>query len=133
MIFDKDDPIGYKLICIFSWICILFMIFYIVGSAYVEIQFYRAIPFKCEATLIRNDYIASTRSTHVAPIFSTNGKTSMAVYSTGHSEIFTTIWDCGKYGNIVSDSEHIFRYAKAKSILLLKELGSEIRIYDIER
>lgn len=96
-----------------------------------EIAFYRAPSFPVRATLLSQDFIPSTRQTHVAPVFSGKGRMSMAVYSTGHSERYTTMWDCGKYGRLTSDQERVFRFAQEESVLLLKQVGNETRIWDI--
>lgn len=116
-------------ITIFLIVCIACMS----SCIHTEYKFYK-IPYeKCHALLLNVDYKPSTKEYHSAPIFNLKGGMSYAWYSTGHSEKHITIWDCGKYGTITSDDEHIFRFAKKESVLHIKEYNNEVRIVGIER
>lgn len=119
--------ISLGLFCLALVACAIFL----VGSFFVyEYAFYKATPFRVEATLLSFNYIPSTRSSNIAYNL---GSGDPIYYTSGRGETHTTIWDCGKYGRLISDNETIFRFARHKSILLLKEAYGDIRIYDIER
>lgn len=36
---------------------------------------------------------------------------------------YITIWDCGKYGRLVSEDTHVFKWAHDESMLLLERNG----------
>lgn len=97
-----------------------------------EIQFNNLKHFEIEATLLNFNFKQSTQNTHIAPIINSKGGMSTAFYTTGHPEKYLTIWDCGKYGRIISEDKTVFKYAQPKSILFVKELGNEIRIVGIK-
>ena len=109
-----------------------FFIFCILG-VYTEIEFYNAPAFEQESILLSQDFTPSTRTTNTAWAF--NGKTGATpiFYSSGSREKHTTIWECGEYGRLICNEEIVFRYAKPKSILLLKKVDDEVRIWDIKR
>lgn len=111
-------------------IVIIFLIGYGINWGIKEFKFSR-LPIKLvECTLLNSEYLTSTRNSHVAPIFS-GGKTSWAWYSTGHPEKYTTIWDCQKYGRVVSKDKEVYRYAKDKSILQIRSNKYDTRIVGI--
>lgn len=85
-----------------------------------------------ECTLIGSSYIASTRETDLSPVFTGNGL-GVGVVSSGHGEEYITVWDCGQYGRLKSDDEELFKFAKEKSTLRLKEINGEVRIIGIEK
>jgi len=97
-----------------------------------EIRWYNTPPFEHECRLLNTNFLPSTKTSHVTPIFNQKHGTSFAVTQTGHDDIHVTIWDCGIYGRIISKEKEIFQYAKDPSILLLKALDGEVRIYDIK-
>lgn len=98
-----------------------------------EIDFFNAEPFKQECILLCHDYSPSTKKTRLQPVIGLKGKVSFVAHTTGHPEIYTTVWDCGEYGRLISKDRYIFQYAQEKSVLLLKKVDKEVRIYDIER
>lgn len=84
-----------------------------------------------ECTLLNNDYHPSTQRTHIAPIISSSGKMSTAVYTTGNPKSYTTVWDCGEYGRLVCTNKKVYQYAKDKSTLIIKHTSYETRIMGI--
>jgi hypothetical protein len=105
-----------------------------IGAAWIglEIYFHFYAPvYKVECTLLSEDYSASTEKTHVAPIISNKG-VATAIYTTGNPERFVTIWNCGRFGKIVSNNKKVFRLAKQKSILKIQSSDYDTRIIDIE-
>jgi len=89
----------------------------------------------CEATLIYDSYTGSTLQSHTGSGVSVvGGKAGVhtTTYTTGSSEKFVTIWDCGKHGRMKSDKEHIFRFAKPESILYFRQRGNNYCIVDIQ-
>lgn len=128
-----------------DWEEFFFAMFWIVGIIFFalltigiyqivrkEIQFSNLKSFEIEATLLNVNFKQSTQNTHIAPIINSKGGMSTAFYTTGHPEKYLTVWDCGKYGRLISEDKTIFRYAQPKSILFVKELGNEIRIVGIK-
>jgi hypothetical protein len=95
-----------------------------------EFLWARAREFKFNAVLISDAYHPSTRHTHAVPVVAGKG-VGVGVITTGHGSEYITVWDCGKYGRIVVNDENIFRFAKPKSTLCLKERGGEVRVVGI--
>ena len=130
-------------------VCSLFVIAIATGvhlyKDYKDYKAWKSAPIIIvEATLLNQDYQPSTLKTHCTPVFHgghnsyCNGQShyhsggmSMAVRTTGHDKIYTTIWDCGQYGRCICDDEKVFRKAKSKSKLKIKYLFDEVRIYGI--
>ncbi len=42
-----------------------------------------------------------------------------------YSEHRITVWDAGQYGTLVSEDDHVFRWAKDKSILILNKFDND--------
>jgi hypothetical protein len=40
--------------------------------------------------------------------------------TTGHSEIYTTIWQTKEYGRLMSNAKKVWQHAQQESILLIK-------------
>lgn len=80
-------------------------------------------------------YNASTLETRVAPVFHDEGGTSFAVYTDGHGEERTTIWDVEGHGNVVCSLPEVFQRAPAvgqTAVLQIKTLGTEVRIIGVK-
>jgi len=99
---------------------------------YQEIRWSRQPSFECEAILLTHDFFPSTLQTHVAPVISTKGQAGTVVYTSGSREKNLTVWDCGKYGRITCIDKQVFRFAKPKANLILKELDGDCRIIGIK-
>lgn len=124
---DKED-----IFAVIIAIVILFFMGYGINWGIKEFKFSRLPMKEVECTLLSADFLPSTRRSHAAPIFS-GGKTSWAWYSTGHSEKYTTIWDCQKYGRLVCDKKEVYRHAQDKSILYIRSNKYDTRIVGIAR
>lgn len=111
---------------------VLFLILAIIGAIIDAWRWHHAVAFKQDAKLLTSSHKASTLETHAVPTVGANGTVGVGVVTTGDSECYTTIWECGKYGRLVSDDQNVFEYAKPKSILWLKKLDNEVRIDGIE-
>lgn len=95
-------------------------------------QWSKIIPFEQEAILLSQNYIGDTRETNTVPVVTGKGGVGVGVVSTGESEKYITVWDCGKYGKLVANNEQIFRFSREKATLLLKQKGDEVRIIGIK-
>ena len=125
---------GEYLICFFAWLASLglcFLLFAGAHSLFKEIEWMNCEKFTWEATLVSGNFQPSTVKTNTVPIVSSNGNLSFGVLTTGESEKYITVWDCGKYGRIVCEDEKVFRFAKPRSMLVVKQLDDELRIVDI--
>ena len=100
--------------------------------AWDEIQWARTPEFKYRASLLRSSHLGSTLETHPVTTITTGGQIGIGSVTTGHDEEFYTLWDCGKYGHVSVEDEHIFQYAKEKSDLWIKVRGDDVRIVGIE-
>jgi len=85
-----------------------------------------------ECTLISYSHQPSTLRTNVAPIVGSNGNVSCAVYTTGHTENFTTLWDCGKFGRVTSQDKKLFQFGKPRMVLLIRHSSYDTRIVGYE-
>ncbi len=98
-----------------------------------EIRFCYADSYEVECELIHINYSPSTCKTHIAPIISSNGTVSTAIYTTGNSEKKSTLWNCGKFGRLSSDRNDVFQFCKEKSILIIRSNNYDTRIVGIIR
>lgn len=105
----------------------------IIGCIVEEIRWSRQEAFKWPAKLVSMQSIGSTLQSTPVTTVGSNGQVGVGVVTTGHGEQHLTVWDCGKYGRISVDDETIFRWAKDKSELWLKELDDEVRVVGIEK
>lgn len=117
-----------SIIGVFVFFCALCGISYVVN----EWEFSKIPPVEVECTQLRSDFVPSTLRTHIAPVMSSDGKFSAAVYTTGHAEKRVTIWDCGKYGRLISERGDVYRYGTEKSILYIRHNNYDTRIVGIK-
>lgn len=110
----------------------MFCLLYGINYALDELQFSKVPPVEVECYQLTSEFVPSTLRTNIAPVFSSNGTSSIAVYTTGHSEKLVTVWDCGKYGRLVSEDAYIYRYAKQKSVLYIRHSNYDTRIVGIK-
>lgn len=111
--------------------CFLLSVFCIANFAYKEFIFSQVDPVPVKCRLLSISHSPSTIQTRTAPIFSSEGGTSLAIYTTGNPEKTTTLWQCGKYGRLATNNKNIFRFAKEESTLLIRSNQYDTRIVDI--
>jgi hypothetical protein len=108
-------------------------IIFVVSLVFYEAYMWTLVPqFECPATLINDQYHPSTLQSHMAPTMGSSGRMSTTFYTTGSSESYITVWDCGKYGRLRSDNEKVYRWAQPESVLYLKQLDDDVRIVGIK-
>jgi hypothetical protein len=90
-----------------------------------EAQWYRTHSFTHECILLNHYRLKK-------PLYIKNGFNQHILTYNGYTS-YETVWDCGKYGTLCSDSTEIFRWARNTSRLLLKKRGDEVRICGIEK
>lgn len=125
---------GDWLIGIMCWVIAIGVSFLVaagIGCGIDEYKWHVTPSFKIMAHLLSSSHKASTLETHAVPVVTGKG-VGMGVVTTGESEKFTTIWECGKYGRLVADDEVIFQYAKPISELWIKCRDKECRIDGIK-
>lgn len=91
----------------------------IVGSLYDRYLWNCAKEVHVQCTLLKASHSDSTLETHSVPTVTSNGDVGVGVVTTGDDESYTTIWDCGEYGRLVTDDEDVFRWAKKSSTLII--------------
>lgn len=126
---DRDDKVFWGFVS--AGALILAIVGFLVYYGYQETRFYFLEPVEVECTLLESRYSASTQKTRVAPVASSNGRTAVAVYTTGKPESKITVWDCGMLGRLVSNDGAVYRFAKEESILLIKSNSYDTRIVGI--
>lgn len=93
-----------------------------------------AINVSC--LLLEKSYKGSTLKSNAVPIVGAgmNGGVvgGIGVSTSGESEQFITIFDCGKYGNLVSDKKEIFTKSKDKNNLLINFTKNDYRILEVK-
>lgn len=112
-------------------VVILGMVIFAVYFAIEEHRWDKCPEFTVKAKLLNAQYAGSTRRTETVPVVTGDGL-GVGFVTTGNPEKTVTVWDCGKYGRLITDDENIFRWAKAESTLYLKERGDEVRIVGID-
>lgn len=119
--------IGVILFTLFLGVCI------VAGCAWVygEYKWDKSPAIECSATLISRDHYPSTRKQTTGTVY-IDGKVGVTHHTTGCLEKKVTVWDAGKYGMLESDDERVWRLAKEKSILKIKELDGGVRIVGIK-
>ncbi len=115
-------------------LAVVLYVLYAVSSGiywvYDEISWFAAPRFRHECVLMSLQYSPSTSRGHLSPTF-VGGKVGFTPYSTGRSEKNETVWDCGKYGRLISNDKEVFRWARDTSTLLLAKRGKRARIMGI--
>lgn len=129
---DGESKLGEIIKSFIAILCMGMIVYYLIEGTADSRAFKKLNPIEVESTLIEINYLPSTKTGNLAPIFH-GGDISMAYYSTGHTGKYTTIWNCGKYGRIICDKEDVYRYAKEKSILYIKSNHYKTEIVGIKK
>lgn len=95
------------------------------------IRWWKTPVQEIKGRLISSEVKASTQRSSTIPVVTTGGNVGIGVVITGDPEKHITVWDCGKYGKLVSDDETVFRLAEDRSTLLVKFLDGEAWIVGI--
>lgn len=125
------DKVGPVIIFGLIGFILLAMVLAIVWAIVDCCRWSNAKEFTKKCRLLKILHEDSTEESQAVPVFTGNG-VGVGVATSGHSESYTTVWDCGEYGRLVSDDKEVFRWAKPESILYLKTLDSECRIEGIK-
>jgi hypothetical protein len=104
---------------IFISLFIVFVISIIVFFSYSYLQNSlnkKAIIIDCK--LLNRSYKGSTLETNAVPVvgMGMNGSATVGVglATSGHSEDFISVFDCGNYGILISNDKEVFRKVKEK-------------------
>ena len=103
-----------------SWI--LFIIFgafaiFVLNFLIVRYRWSEQPVFKQKCILTSLKYEESTQQTNTFPVINSNGSVGVGLSTTGNPESYVTIWNCGEYGRLKTDSRTVFQWSKIESIL----------------